>query len=100
MHAFANENGLNHCSILIAEDSISSRQVALGLLRMLGFIQIEAFDNGQQVIAAMASKRYHIVLMDIHMPIMNGLAATQIIRNPTSLVLDHDIPIVAITGCV
>jgi CheY-like chemotaxis protein/HPt (histidine-containing phosphotransfer) domain-containing protein len=88
--------GLN-ARVLIAEDNATNREVALGMLRKLG-IHADAVADGAAAIVALASTSYDLVLMDVRMPVMDGIEATQQIRNPNSAVLNHDVPIVAITA--
>ena len=84
-------------SILVAEDNSTNREVALGILRKLG-LRADAVSNGAEAIKALESIPYDLVLMDMRMPVMDGLEASRQIRNPQSAVLHHDIPIVALTA--
>ena len=88
--------GMN-ARVLIAEDNATNREVALGMLRKLG-IHADAVADGAAAIVALASTSYDLVLMDVRMPVMDGIEATQQIRNPNSAALNHDVPIVAITA--
>ena len=47
---------------------------------------------------ALEKRAYDLVLMDVQMPEMDGLEATEMIRDPDSGVLNHDIPIIAMTA--
>ena len=47
-----------------------------------------------------ASRPYVMVLMDMQMPVMDGIEATRKIRDPRSAVLDHSVPIIAMTANV
>ena len=65
--------------ILIVEDQLENRQLLVHLLQPLGFEMREASD-GQEGIEVWRTWRPHLILMDIRMPVMDGLAATQYIK--------------------
>jgi CheY-like chemotaxis protein len=83
--------------ILLVEDNIVNQKVALHLLKALGYTADIAAD-GQQAVDALAMINYDLVLMDCMMPNMNGFEATAIIRAPGSAVLNHNVPIIAMTA--
>jgi CheY-like chemotaxis protein/HPt (histidine-containing phosphotransfer) domain-containing protein len=83
--------------ILVVEDNVTNQDVALGMLRKLGLLA-DAVANGAEALIALASIPYDLVLMDMRMPVMDGVEATRQIRNPLCLVLNHDVPIVAMTA--
>jgi CheY-like chemotaxis protein/HPt (histidine-containing phosphotransfer) domain-containing protein len=83
--------------ILIAEDNSTNREVALGMLRKLG-LRADAVADGAEAIRALESIPYDLVLMDMCMPVMDGIEAARLIRNPESAVLNHAIPVIALTA--
>ncbi len=83
--------------VLLAEDILTNQQVALGIMKKLG-LQADAVLNGAEAIKALSTTPYDLVLMDMQMPLMDGLDATIQIRNPHSPVLNHAIPIIAMTA--
>jgi len=83
--------------ILVAEDNIINQQVALGILKKLG-LQADAVANGAEAVKALETIPYGLVLMDVQMPEMDGLEATRNIRNPHSAVLNHRVPVIAMTA--
>ncbi len=64
--------------ILLAEDNKTNQFLALNLLKRFGYIADVAV-NGKEVIVALKRKPYDVILMDVHMPEMDGLTATRLI---------------------
>ena len=83
--------------VLVAEDSPVNQTVALGLLKRLG-LRADAVGNGLEAIEALSTIPYDLVLMDVQMPVMDGLEATRRIRDAASPVLDRRIPVIAMTA--
>ncbi len=82
--------------VLIAEDSSVIQNLAKKILEFQNF-QITAVKNGEQVIQLLAKEKFDIVLLDINMPVMDGIECVKAIRENS----DADtakIPVVAITG--
>ncbi|NPV61064.1 MAG: PAS domain S-box protein [Methanotrichaceae archaeon] len=65
--------------ILLAEDNICSQRVTLSMLKKLGY-RADAVANGQEALEALERQHYDLILMDVKMPVMNGLEATRAIR--------------------
>ena len=82
--------------VLIAEDSTVIQNITKRVLQFQNF-EITAVKNGKQVMDKMKDSNFDIVLMDINMPVMDGMECARQIRQ-----LDDDaksnVPIVAITG--
>jgi PAS domain S-box-containing protein len=83
--------------ILLVEDNIVNQHVAQSMLQKLG-ITADVANNGLEAIEALETIPYDLVFMDIQMPEMDGLDACRHIRNKQSSVLDHEVPIVAMTA--
>jgi len=61
-------------------------------------VEADAVTNGLEALHALAATRYDLVLMDCQMPELDGFEATRRVRDHRSRVLDHDVPIVAMTA--
>jgi len=83
-------------SVLIVDDIAENREMLAWLLRLLGF-QIDEADNGQTAVARAQAKRPDLILMDLMMPVMDGLQATRRIREDAGL---KTVPIIAISASV
>ena len=83
-------------SVLIVDDIAENREMLAWLLRLLGF-QIDEADNGQTAIARAQAKKPDLILMDMMMPVMDGLQATRHIRADEGL---KEVPIIAISASV
>ena len=83
------------CRVLLVEDNQVNRMVAVEMLRHAGHLVAEAPD-GMAGIAAAAKQRYDLILMDIAMPGMDGVEATQAIRGGHGA--SSSSPIVALTA--
>lgn len=66
-------------AILIVEDNRINQRVSMQILKRLGY-QADVAANGREALDALARQRYDLVLMDVQMPVMDGLEATRLIR--------------------
>ncbi|NTV68772.1 MAG: response regulator [Azonexaceae bacterium] len=83
------------CRILVAEDDWVNQEVAIELLReTLGFT-VDVAENGAQALDMAIRQRYDLILMDMQMPELDGLGATQAIREITGYA---ETPIIAMTA--
>jgi CheY-like chemotaxis protein len=78
--------------ILIAEDNLMNQHLMSKYMSKLGW-EFVIVDNGLQATEACRSENFNAILMDIDMPVLDGIEATRYIR-----VFDKEIPIVAITA--
>jgi signal transduction histidine kinase/CheY-like chemotaxis protein/HPt (histidine-containing phosphotransfer) domain-containing protein len=73
---------LNKAQLLLVEDNEFNRMVAEDTLKeLLPGITIDIAVNGQEAVDRIKKRDYDVVLMDIHMPVMDGLTATKLIRS-------------------
>lgn len=83
--------------ILVAEDDVIAQMVVTKMVEQAGYTMDLAVD-GLEVVSAMESKHYDLILMDCLMPRMSGFDATRVIRNSDSPAINSGIPIIAMTG--
>jgi len=85
------------CRILVVEDNSINQRLVMLMLNKFGY-RADAVANGKECLEALASVPYDLVLMDCQMPVMDGYEATQAIRSAASPVLNHRIPVIAMTA--
>ncbi len=85
-----------HLKVLLAEDNEPNQRVAKAILRGAGYA-IDVAHNGHKVIELVGQKAYDVVLMDVNMPSMDGLEATQRLRETDA---GRALPIIGLTASV
>ena len=83
--------------ILLAEDGVANQQVAIGLLGKHGH-DVTVATNGEEAIERWRDGAFDLILMDVQMPTVNGLEATQRIRELETRLDRTRIPIIAMTA--
>ena len=87
------QSDLTGKNVLIVEDNELNRFLAVTILKKWN-ANIHIAENGEEAVAAVKNKEIDIVLMDIQMPVMDGVAAAIAIRNE----LNSNVPIIALTA--
>jgi two-component system, sensor histidine kinase and response regulator len=82
--------------ILLAEDEPISQEVSRGLLEDVGLV-VDLAEDGRQAVELARQNTYALILMDMQMPVMDGVAATKMIRTDS---LNTKVPILAMTANV
>ena len=82
--------------ILLAEDNVVNQKIAVRTLERHGHTTVVA-NNGKQALEALEKESFHLVLMDVQMPEMDGMQATAVIREKEKKTGSH-IPIIALTA--
>ncbi|TYA53338.1 response regulator [Formosa maritima] len=87
-----NEIDLKDINILVVEDNKINQMITKKILNKMK-LNCDVIDNGEDAVEMVKNKKYHVVLMDIHMPGISGLEATRIIRT-----FNKEITIFALTA--
>ena len=80
--------------ILLVEDNELNREVAVELLGAVG-VCVDTADNGQMALQRLQEQTYDLVLMDMQMPVMDGLTATRLLRAQAQFAT---LPVIAMTA--
>lgn len=83
-----------HVHVMVVEDNKTNQFIAKSILEQAGYM-VSLVDNGKEAVDLFSEKphEFTLILMDLHMPIMDGYEATQLIRQA-----DTEIPIIAMTA--
>ncbi len=87
---------LKGCSLLLAEDEFINAAVTKAFLEQEG-VEVTVVGNGEKAVRAAAKKKFDAILMDVQMPVMDGLEATRKIRKNEKKGTHH-CPIIALTA--
>jgi CheY-like chemotaxis protein/signal transduction histidine kinase len=88
-----------HARVLVVDDNGINRRLAAAMLAKAGF-EADVVDNGEEALAALAGRRYGLVLMDVQMPGVDGRETTRTWRRTQDGATPSDVPIVALTAHV
>jgi two-component system, sensor histidine kinase and response regulator len=94
-HALRSQRQRETHHILLAEDNIVNQKVACRILEKLGY-RVDVAADGQAAFEAWQSGRYHLILMDCQMPVMDGFETTRKIREQEAQ--GKHIPVIALTA--
>jgi two-component system, sensor histidine kinase and response regulator len=91
------ENKKLQVKILMVEDNLLNQKLGLKIIEKFGY-HATAVNNGKEAVKILSEQDFDLVFMDISMPVMGGYEATAVIRDSSSSVLNHQVPIVAMTA--
>jgi CheY-like chemotaxis protein len=83
--------------ILLVEDELANQFGTKSILEFSGY-KVEIANNGKEALNLLEGNEFSLVLMDCSMPVMDGYEATATIRDPTSKVKNHEIPVIGLTA--
>jgi signal transduction histidine kinase/DNA-binding response OmpR family regulator len=86
--------GLN---LLLVEDNAMNQFVAIQILKKWN-VKVESAINGKHALALLEKREFDVILMDLQMPEMDGYETTELIRNSSSKVINHQVPIIAVSA--
>lgn len=87
----------NSSTILIVEDDMINRTAIQAILQKAGY-QTTSAETGEEALRKLSDTRFSLILMDIQLPVMDGVEATKAIRSGKAGKRNKDIPIVAMTA--
>lgn len=96
----ASQINLRGCDILLVEDYPTNQRIASAHLTTAG-ARVDVVDNGEQAVAAFRRHSYSLILMDLQMPVMDGITASRQIRQleqPTTSHSAPPVPIIALSA--
>ena len=93
-HCFVHLDCYFEGRVLVAEDTPELQQLERRILQAMG-LTVVFVNNGKEAVERALSERFDVVLMDMEMPEMDGVAATEMLRQ-----LDYPVPIIALTANV
>ena len=95
--AAAPDQLVGHWPVLLVEDNPVNQKLALAVLQKRGY-QVTLAQNGQEAVDMWQAQRFAVVLMDMQMPVMDGIEATQAIRQLEAAQGRQRTPIIAMTA--
>lgn len=97
-HSLADDRKRRH-RLLVVEDNPVNQKVAVGLLERMGY-RVDVAGEGLEALRLLQAAPYDLVLMDVQMPGMDGLAATRLIRSGVAGSAARTVPVIAMTANV
>ena len=89
-----NQDGIDRLTVMVVEDFEDNRFMMRRLLEMSGYRVVEA-ENGEEAVRCAASEHPDLILMDLSLPLLDGLAATRTIRQNKDM---RNVPVVAVSA--
>ncbi len=91
------KTGLDQEHVLVVEDDAINRFYVKSLLEKMGY-KVETAENGEEALKVLGEKDFSFVIMDVQMPVLDGIETVKAIREEKEGVKNPEVPVIALTA--
>lgn len=92
------KGSIRHINVMVAEDNPVNQKVIIHMLYKLGIDKVTIAENGRICIDKLKESTFDLILMDMQMPIMDGIVTTEYIRGNKELIQHRNVKIIGLTA--